>query len=134
MLRYRDDGADVLHPKSPDPMYRLQDGRYLLFHHNRDGYDQGETGPWDTNASRPVGVSVGEFRPNAHQAIWFSRPKELMDTHRVKAGVQGRFTLRMYASLTEHQGQRTFWYSDRKQFVLGKNITNEMLADMIVPS
>jgi hypothetical protein len=133
VLRYRDDGADVLHPKSPDPMYRLQDGRYLLFYHNRDGHDQGETGPWDTKASRPVWVAVGEFRPNAHQPIWFSRPKELMDTHRVKAGVQGRFTLRMYASLTERDGQRVIWYNDRKQFVLGKIISDDWLADMAVP-
>ena len=39
----------------------------------------------------------------------------------------------MYASLTERGGQRTFWYADRKQFVLGKNISDEMLADMKAP-
>ena len=57
-----------------------------------------------------------------------------MDTHRVKAGVQGRFTLRMYASLTERDGRRIFWYNDRKQFVLGKIISDDWLADMSVPT
>jgi hypothetical protein len=40
----------------------------------------------------------------------------------------------MYASLTERAGRRTFWYSDRKQFVLGKDISDDLLADMVVPA
>lgn len=132
-LLYQDGGEQVLHPKSPDPIYRLQDGRYLLFYHNRDGHD-GDTGPWDMEARRPAWISVGAFRPDAHQPLWFSQPKLLMDTQRVKVGVQGLTWLAMYASLTERDGRRIFWYADRKHFVVGKNIRDEMLADMHVPT
>ena len=133
VLRYRDDGAEVLHPKSPDPIYRLQDGRYLLFFHNHDGYSHGATGPWDMDARRPEYITVGEFRPDAHQPIWFSRPKFLFDTHAVTCGVTALTWLAMYASLTERDGERVFWYADRKQFVVGKRITDEMLSDMPAP-
>ncbi len=131
-LRYRDGGSEVLHPKSPEPIYRLQDGRYLLFYSNRDGWDQGDTGPWDMAARRPISLAVGEFRPGAHQPIWFSDPKLLMDTHKVQAGGTALDGLAMYASLTEREGRRIFWYADRKTFVLGKDISDEMLADMLV--
>ena len=133
-LRYRDNGEKIEHPKSPEPLYRLVDGRYLLFYHNHRGYRDGATGPWDMDARRPIYMTVGEFRPEAEQPIWFSQPKFLFDTQKVRVGVTRLWWLAMYASLTEHRGQRTFWYSDRKQFVLGKNITDEMLADMTVPS
>ena len=43
------------------------------------------------------------------------------------------YWLSMYASLTERRGQRTFWYTDRKQFALGRHITDEMLAPLAVP-
>jgi len=86
------------------------------------------------DARRPIYMTVGKFRPEAEQPIWFSQPKFLFDTQKVRVGVTRLWWLAMYASLTEHQGQRTFWYSDRKQFVLGKNITDEMLADMTVPA
>ena len=132
-LRYRDGGAEVLHAKSPEPLYRLQDGRYLLFFHNHDGHSYGATGPWDMEARRPIFITVGEFRPEAHQPLWFSAPELLFDTQRVTCGVTALTWLAMYASLTERDGRRIFWYADRKQFVLGKYITDEMLADMTVP-
>ncbi len=131
-LRYRDGGQRMLHPKSPDPIYRLNDGRYLLFYANRDGHD-GDTGPWDMEARRPVCIAVGQFRPEAHQPIWFSQAKLLMDTQRVRIGVQNLLMMAMYSSLTERDGERIVWYADRKHFVLGKDIPDEMLADMVVP-
>ena len=70
----------------------------------------------------------------AHRPIWFSAPKLLMDTQRVKAGLTALTWLAMYASLTERNGKQVFWYADRKQFVVGKEITDELLADMAVPS
>ena len=130
----RDRGAAVLHPKSPDPVYRLEDGRYLLFYHNPDGFDQNDTGPWEMEAPRPLWLAVGEFRPGAHQPLWFSEPKLLMDTQRVKAGVTALTWLAMYASLTERDGRRVFWCADRKQFVLGKQIPDEPPCDMTVPA
>ena len=79
-------------------------------------------------------MTVGEYRPDAYQPIWFSQPKFLFDTQKVKTGVTQLWWLAMYASLTKRDGERIFWYSDRKQFVLGKRITDQMLADMKVPT
>jgi len=132
-LRYTDGSEEMRHVKSPEPIYRLKDGRYLLFYANRDGHD-GDTGPWDMEARRPVCIAVGEFRSGAHQPIWFSEPKVLMDVQRVRVGTQKLSMMAMYSSLTELRGQpRIVWYADRKQFVVGKKIPDEMLADMIVP-
>ena len=131
-LLYRDDGQRMLHVKSPDPIYRLNDGRYLLFYANRDGHD-GDTGPWDMEARRPVCIAVGEFRPDAHQPLWFSEPKLLMDTQRVRVGTQNLMMMAMYSSLTERKGERIIWYADRKQFIVGKLIPDDMLADMKPP-
>jgi putative SOS response-associated peptidase YedK len=75
---------------------------------------------------------VGEFRPNAHQPVWFSQPKLLADSDGVAAGVQGRTEMGTYGSLTEHNGKRILWYPDRKHFLLGKEITDEWLSDMKV--
>ena len=86
------------------------------------------------DARRPIYFTVGQFRPNAKQPIWFRQPKFLFDTHKVTAGVVQLWWLAMYSSLTERDGQRTFWYADRKQFVLGKKITDSMLADRTVPN
>ena len=128
-LRYRDDGAEVLHPKSPAPLYRLQDGKYLLFFHNHDGTGYGATGPWDMDARRPLFVTVGEFRPEAHQPIWFGGPKLVCDTQGVGVGPESLIWLAMYSSMTERDGKRIFWYPDRKHFMLGRYITDEFLGD-----
>jgi hypothetical protein len=133
MLLFRDGGDPVLNPVAPTPMFRLLDGRYLLFMQNHDGYGYGGKGPLDLNSRRPQFFVVGEFRPKAHQPVWFSEPKLIFDTQNI--GVFPFFWkwLSMYASLTEHRGKRIFWYADRKIFVLGRYITDEMLADMKVP-
>ncbi len=133
VLRYRDGGPEVLHPKSPPPLYRLVDGRYLLFFHNHDGHSYGATGPWDMDARRPLFLAVGEFRSNAHQPVWFSEPKLFCDTKGVGVGHDALFWLAMYASLTERGGRRIFWYPDRKHFLLGRYISDEMLSSMNVP-
>jgi hypothetical protein len=133
VLRYRDNGAEVLHPKSPDPIYRTADDRYLLFYHNHDGYADGATGPWDMDARRPLWMTLGEFRPDAHQPLWFSEPRLLCDTQKIGVGVTGLFWLAMYASFTEREGKRIFWYIDRKHFVLGRYITDELIAEMKPP-
>ncbi|MDP6107321.1 MAG: sialidase family protein [Candidatus Brocadiia bacterium] len=139
ILRRRDGGPEMLHPKSPCPIYRLEDGRYVLFFHNHDGTGYGAAGPHDMNARRPIFMSVGEFRPGAEQPLWFSEPKLLFDTHGVAVGpggggvIGGRIWLAMYGSFTERDGRRIVWYPDRKHFLLGKLITDELLADMTVP-
>lgn len=133
VLRYMDDGAEVLHPKSPCPLYPLQDGRFLLFFHNHDGFGYGASGPWDMNARRPLFLAVGEFQREAYQPVWFSRPKLVCDTHGVGVGPESLIWLAMYSSLTEQADHRVFWYPDRKHFLLGRAIPDDWLADMTVP-
>ena len=134
MLRYKDDGEPMENPVSPTPLYRLNDGRYLQLLQNHDGWGYGAVGIGDSNSSRrPQFISLGEYRPDAHQPIWFSDPVLLFDTNCVGVPPFYKWWLSMYASLTELNGERIFWYSDRKVFGLGRYITDEMLAEMPVP-
>ena len=133
-LRYQDGRERVLHPQSPGPLFALKDGRYLLKYHNNDGSMSGGTRPRPNKLTRRTAfIAVGEYRPQAEQPIWFSRPKKLADTDGVPAGTEGRCECCCYSSLTEHRGQRVLWYPDRKHFLLGKAITDEWLADRVVP-
>jgi hypothetical protein len=131
-MRYSDGGVEVLHPKSPAPLYRLEDGRYLLFFHNHDGHAYGATGPWDMDARRPLFLAAGAFRPKARQPIWFSKPKLFCDTQGVGVGHDSLFWLAMYASLTERSIERIFWYPDRKHFLLGRYIRDDYLGELTV--
>ena len=132
-LRYMDGGTPLLHPLAPATFYRLKDGRYLVFYHAHDGTKFQGQSPRDNRGRRPMCVSVGEYRPDAHQPVWFSQPKQLCDTHGVGAGPEKLVWLTQYSSLTEKDGQRIYWYADRKHFLLGRYITDELLADMKVP-
>ena len=115
----------MLNPVSPCPIFALDDGRFLLMLQNHDGHGYGGRGPRDFHARRPQFIAVGEFRPDAHQPIWFSQPQLLFDTQNI--GVFPFFMkwLSMYASVTEHRGERILWYADRKIFGLGRYITDE---------
>ena len=124
-MLYQDSGATLLHPAAPAPFYRLQDGRFLIFYHNHDGYKYGW--PLRMRGRRPMCISVGEYRPQAYQPIWFSQPKVLCDTGGVGVGPKNLAGLAMYGSFTERKGQRVFWYPDRKHFLLGKIISDELL-------
>ena len=134
IMRYQDGGAPMLNPNSPSPMYRLEDGRYLLLLQNHDGFGYGGQGPLALESRRPQFLAVGEFRPDAHQPVWFSKPLLLFDTQKVGVYPLHMWWLSMYSSLTENEGRRTLWYTDRKIFALGRYITDEMLAPLTVPS
>ena len=55
ILRFRDGGEPLLNPVAPTPMFRMGDGRFLLFIQNHDGYGYGGRGPLDLN-SPPTAV------------------------------------------------------------------------------
>ena len=74
-----------------------------------------------------------EYREGAHQPIWFSEPYFFCDTNMVGVFPHYKKWLSMYASLTDRDGERIFWYVDRKMFALGRYITDEMLAGLTVP-
>jgi len=133
MLRFVDDGDPIENPASPAPIYRLADGRYILFMQNHDGYGHGCRGPGHHDSRGPQFFVVGEFRPDAYQPLWFSKPKKIFDTQNVGVFPYYEKWISMYSSFTERDGKRILWYADRKIFVLGRYITDEFLADMTVP-
>jgi hypothetical protein len=126
-LRFRDGGEALLHPIAPAPFYRLKDGRYLVFFHGHDGHKHGGLGPRDNRGRRPTCFAVGEHRADADQPIWFGPPRQLCDTHGVGIGPESLVWLANYASLTEKDGERVFWYPDRKHFLLAKYLPDSLL-------
>ena len=134
VMRYADGGERVPHPMSPCPLYRLEDGRYILIFHNNDGkrgkYDQFEL-EWKCNHANflrnPTYVAVGHFEPEAHQPLRFDAPVKLLDTDGIPIGPKGTAEIGTYPSLTEREGQRILWYPDRKYHLLGKHLTDEVL-------
>jgi hypothetical protein len=139
-LRYRDDGDKVNHPISPCPLFKLGDGRFLFVFHNNDGtvgsHSQWKK-RWTTNEAnhirRPTFVALGEFRPLAHQPVWFSPPRQILDTDGVVVGPKRTAEVGTYPSLTEWHGRRTLWYPDRKHYLLGKHLPDALLNEMSVP-
>ena len=115
-------------------MYRFEDGRYLIFLQNHDGYGYGGIGPLDLNSRRPQFLAVGEYREGAHQPVWFSESMLFCDTEMVGVFPDNMYWLSFYSSMTERGGRRILWYTDRKLFFLGRDITDEMLAGLTVPA
>lgn len=133
-LLRRDHGLPILQPLCCCPIYTLADGRYVLLHHNNDGRLDG-CAPEDTHINRrPAYIALGEFRPGAEQPIWFSRSKQLMDNDGVRLGPKQRLECGVYPSFTTRGGNNVLWHPDRKFFLVGKRITPEFLADLVVPS
>jgi len=139
-LLYRDGGDMVDNPIAPSPLYTMSDGRFLLVFNNNDGkkgeYDQFRK-TWKVNQlnflRNPAFIAVGEFRKDAHQPVWFSNPKMLLDTDGLAFGPKATASVAMYPSLTERGGKRVLWYPDRKHFLLGKILTDDILKDMKAP-
>ena len=44
-------------------------------------------------------------------------------------GPEGRISVGIYTSFFIHEGKRYYFYPDRKHFLLGRFITDEMLED-----
>jgi hypothetical protein len=133
-LRYRDDGGVVCHPMSPGPIYRLGNGKYLLLHHNNPGTSGSDSqfrAVWPYNQANffrnPMYVSVGRYHGDAHQPIWFSQPYRLLDTENIPIGPKNTAEIGTYPSVTEFGGRRVLWYPDRKFYLLGKYIDDELL-------
>jgi hypothetical protein len=129
-----------MNPVGPDPIYQLSDGCYILFYHNNRG-GKVAGGSSDAAPREPLYASLGEFRPDADQPVWFSPPKLFMATEGI--GVDGveyslnepkSGSLSMYSSFTNRNDNDVLWYPDSKFFLLGKRITAEFLSDMKVPA
>ncbi len=133
VMRYCDTGAEILQPSDNAPIFRLSDGRYVLLYHNHDGNCYGADDVHDRRNRRPAYLSVGEYRSDAQQPIWWSPPKLFADIDDVPIEVGLRLPRSEcldYCGWTEVKGERVIWYPDRKHFVVGKRVTDEFLEGM----
>lgn len=131
-LRYEPGGEPIPNPLAPCPLYRLNDGRYLLVFYNNDGTAHGGCGPTDSvNVRNPAFITVGREIPGeAEQPIRFGPPKVFASTDWEPAYAGGKATqVATYCSLVEDGEDRILFYPDRKHFLLAKRITDEWLAD-----
>lgn len=138
-LLRKDFGRPILQPVGCAPIYQLADGRYLLFHHNNRG-DIKTKPEFTSEPRRPGFLALGEFRPNADQPIWFSESRQYMDNDNIgpdgtrpSEGRRVPTNVAVYTSFTTRDGQNVLWHPDRKFFLLGKKITDEMLDGLTVP-
>jgi len=133
-LLYKDFGLPLLNPVGCDPIYQLCDGRYIVFFHNNRGRTEGKTAS-EAKPRQPLFFSVGEFHPEADQPVWFSQPELFMDTNNTWVdGNQYAYTepyntsLSLYSSFTNCFEKDILWYPDRKFFLLGREITEDVLG------
>jgi hypothetical protein len=127
-LRYEDNSEVVKQPLGPAPLYDMGNGMSILIFNNNDGYAKGDVGPlsWKLNR-RPAFYSIGYEMLDKEQPIWFTPPLLLADNDQEKIGHYNRTSIAGYTSYFEYQDKRYFWYPDRKHFLLGKYITDEMV-------
>ena len=74
----------------------------MLFIHGHDGFFGGDFPNTKGNWRNPVLLLKGEFRPDAHQPIWFSTPVEFMNNGGVALE---RMDLALYADMTIEDGE-----------------------------
>lgn len=127
MLRYSDKGEGIKHPMSPCPLFKLKDGRFILIFHNNDGkkfgYSQADK-DWDINAANifrnPTYYSIGEFKKDAEQPIWFNEATEILSSGDIALPPKMTAEIGTYPSITEFEGKTILWYPDRKRYLLAK--------------
>ena len=140
VLRYKDGGEPVPNPMVSCPVYALSGNKYMLVFYNNDGklgeYDQFKD-KWETNQlnflRNPAHIAKGEFRPGAHQPVWFSQPLKLLDTNNIPVGPKGTAEVATYPSVTEKNNRRILWYPDRKHYLLGKYLPDKIFDNLKVP-
>jgi len=132
-LLRKDHGKPILQPIFCCPIYPMADGRYLLIHHPAfNGVAPGNSGGPKSNR-RPAYIAVGEFRPKAEQPLWFSQSRLLMDNGGNGIGPLNRVDIGGYTSFTTRQGKNVLWHPERKFFLLGKRIDEEILRGLAAP-
>jgi hypothetical protein len=132
---FRDgDGELMLNPVTPCPIWKLNDGRYLLLYCNNKGDANGGHFPCSYDCVRtnryPAFLSVGIEDPgNPYQPIRFGPPRMILDTQGQAIGPGGRTEVGSYSSLLEDDEDRILFYPDRKHFLLGRFLTDELLGE-----
>jgi hypothetical protein len=119
--------SPVENPIAPCPLYRLSDGRFLLVFYDNDGTGHGADGPADYYRNRtPAWYAIGHETDHPTHPLRFDGPRVLADNDRVPFGPNDRTEVATYPSFFEHDGRAYFWYPDRKHFLLGKDLSDDL--------
>lgn len=135
VLRYVPGGEPLKQPMIPCPLYKLRDGRYVLIFHNNAGEANGgrHIMDWCRNR-RPVYLAVGrEILKYDKQPLIFGAPRLLADNDRVPISRKQLTEIGTYPSLFEDDGKVYFVYPDRKHYILGKILGEDLLSDFGLP-
>jgi len=128
MLRDKDNGEPIRQPIAPCPIYSIGDKKYMLLFHNNDGH-LANYRPVDVLYNRrPAHIAVGAYVEGAYQPIWFEKPKQILDTDGITVGPKGTSEVATYTSLTQWHGKTVLWYPDRKYFLLGKYLGQDLIG------
>ena len=114
ILRMRDGGPAILHPRSPCPIYdyagpEARSGRYFLMVHNSFDFN----GMTSYQMRGPMYRLDGTFVPGAHQPVWFAEgvlfsPRDTGNS--------------FYTSYTALSGEGVLWFGDQKFYLFGKRM------------
>lgn len=127
-LRYCEGGEKVANPIVPCPIYRISGNRYLLvFYNNTGDANQGRSVmDWCRNR-RPAWFAVG--RPcEGRQPLRFGKPVVLAENDSIPISRKQLTEIATYPSVLEHDEQVYFFFPDRKHYVLGKILSEELLS------
>lgn len=115
VLRERDGGPSILHPRSPCPIYDVEgpeahSGRYALFVH--DSFDFNGMTSYQNRG--PVYRHDGRYVPGAHQPVWFDEGPVLFSPRDTGNS--------FYTSSTALDGVPVLWFGDTKFYLFGKRL------------
>lgn len=127
-LRYGEDGEKVANPLVPCPIYRISGDRYLLVFYNNTGNANHGRSPLDWCRNRvPAWFSIG--RPcEGNQPLRFGKPVVLADNDRIPISHKQLTEIATYPTVLEHKGQVYLFFPDRKHYLLGTILKEELLS------
>lgn len=139
-LKYNKNGEYIKHPMSPGPLYKLQQGLFLIAFHDNEGERLGFSQykeNWDVNQANfyrnPLYIAIGKYTGDDLQPIVFGEKHKLLDSDDIAIGPKKTAETGTYTSMTEKNGKIFFWYPDRKYYLLGKELS-QSLIDQLTPT
>jgi len=117
ILRFRDGGTPIDHPRSPCPIYDLggpeaRSGKYVAFVHNT--FDFNSLTAYQNRG--PLFKITGTFMPDAKQPIWFGEAEMFSPRETGNS---------FYTSFTAVDGKSVLWFNDNKFYLFGKILSAE---------
>lgn len=115
ILRERDGGPAILHPRSPCPIYDYAgpeacSGRYFLLVH--DSFDF--FGMTSYQNRGPLYRHDGRYVEGAHQPVWFDEQGAVFSPRDTGNS--------FYTSYTALNGEGVLWFGDQKYYLFGKRM------------